>query len=67
MLNKNNYSKVVLVGKNFGQFFKPGKGFHFDDSEKAAAWLKQHLPENSFILIKGSRSTKMEKILEALD
>jgi UDP-N-acetylmuramoyl-tripeptide--D-alanyl-D-alanine ligase len=66
LLSENKYSKIILVGKNFGRFFSPGKGFHFDDSEKAAAWLKQHLPENTFILIKGSRSTKMEKILDAL-
>jgi len=66
LLNDSKYSNVVLVGKNFGQFFTAGKGIHFDDSEKAAAWVKDHLPENSYILIKGSRSTKMERILEAL-
>ncbi len=66
MINSDKYSSVVLVGKNFGQFLTSVKGIHFDDSEKAAAWVKEHLPENSYILIKGSRSTKMERILEAL-
>ena len=63
---KSKYDKVILVGKNFGQFSILNNGLHFDDSEKAKTWLQSNPIENSCILIKGSRSTQMEKILEAL-
>jgi UDP-N-acetylmuramoyl-tripeptide--D-alanyl-D-alanine ligase len=66
VLNNGNYSKIVLVGKNFGKWMNGVKGINFEDSEKAAAWIKEHLPEHSHILIKGSRSTRMERLLEAL-
>ncbi len=65
-LNSDKYEKVILVGKNFGEFSKKFNGLHFDDSDKAASWLMKNPIENSFILIKGSRSSKMEKIMDAL-
>ena len=66
MIDGNKYSNIILVGKYFGDLTTRNGGLHFDDSEKAAEWLKKNPIKNSFILIKGSRSTKMERILEAL-
>lgn len=39
---------------------------HFEDSEKAAAWMAQQRYEHTWFLVKGSRSTKMEKVAEAI-
>lgn len=58
------WDNVILVGKEF-------KGIHngytwFETSPEAAAYVKTHLPANSSILIKGSRGSKMEVLMEAL-
>ena len=66
ILAGERYDKIILVGENFKIFSDKIKGLYFDDSEKATSWLKQNPLEDSFILIKGSRSSKMEKIMEAL-
>ena len=66
VLVRESYDKIILVGENFKSFSDKIKGLYFDDSEKATSWLKQNPLEDSFILIKGSRSSKMEKIMEAL-
>ena len=66
ILTQDSYDKIILVGENFKNFSDIINGLYFDDSEKATSWLKQNPLEDSFILIKGSRSSKMEKIMEAL-
>ena len=66
LLNNAAYEKIVLVGKKFAHFSSMLKYIHFEDSQKASDWLKNNSIHNSHILIKGSRSTKMVKILEAL-
>ena len=63
---KETYDKIILVGENFKNFSDKIKGLYFDDSEKATTWLKENPIKDSFILIKGSRSSKMEKIMEAV-
>ena len=62
LINKYNWKAVVLVG---GDFNKVTHSFpFFDNSSQAAAWYKNQNFKNSNILIKGSRSTAMEKVLE---
>ncbi|MFN5478645.1 MAG: UDP-N-acetylmuramoyl-tripeptide--D-alanyl-D-alanine ligase [Chitinophagaceae bacterium] len=57
------FEKVILVG---GDFLTINSPFNtFVNSEEAAAWLREHKPENITVLIKGSRSMKMEKLLDA--
>lgn len=62
LINNYQWKDVVLVG---GDFNKVNHSFpFFENSLQAAEWYKaQHL-SNSNILIKGSRSTAMEKALE---
>ena len=62
LINNYQWKDVVLVG---GDFNKVNHSFpFFENSLQAAEWYKaQHL-SNSNILIKGSRSTAMEKVLE---
>jgi UDP-N-acetylmuramoyl-tripeptide--D-alanyl-D-alanine ligase len=59
-----NYSwdKVVLVGGDFGKITHPY--LYFSSSTEAAEWFKKQDLQDSYVLIKGSRSMQMEKILE---
>jgi UDP-N-acetylmuramoyl-tripeptide--D-alanyl-D-alanine ligase len=62
LINKYNWKDVVLVG---GDFNKVSHSFSFfENSLQAAAWYKNKNFGHSQILIKGSRSTAMEKVLE---
>jgi UDP-N-acetylmuramoyl-tripeptide--D-alanyl-D-alanine ligase len=52
------------VGGDFAVVKHP---YHFFENVTAAAdWLKANLPSNAQLLIKGSRSIKMEKLLDVL-
>ncbi|HEU0064354.1 MAG TPA: UDP-N-acetylmuramoyl-tripeptide--D-alanyl-D-alanine ligase [Flavisolibacter sp.] len=63
-IKKYKWQDVILVG---GDFMKMDHPFQrFNSSEQAGIWLKQHKSDNRFLLIKGSRSMKMEKVLEYL-
>ena len=64
LLDNNSFRKIILVGKLFAEL-KSSSQVHFEDSVQAAAWLKEHPVQNAYVLIKGSRSTRMEKILDA--
>ncbi|MBU6157657.1 MAG: UDP-N-acetylmuramoyl-tripeptide--D-alanyl-D-alanine ligase [Bacteroidetes bacterium] len=64
LIQSYSWDKVVLVGEEFKTIQHP---YHqFDTSSSAAAWIKNNKPANAAILLKGSRSTKMELVLEAL-
>ena len=57
-----NWKNVVLVG---GDFMKIDHPFlKFQNSEQARQWYKQQDFNDSSLLVKGSRSVQMEKILE---
>jgi UDP-N-acetylmuramoyl-tripeptide--D-alanyl-D-alanine ligase len=58
------WTEVLLVG---GDFLKiPQRFTTFPSPEEAGIWLKQKAFGNSNFLIKGSRSMKMEKVLDYL-
>jgi len=62
LISKYKWKHVVLVGGDFDKTEHPY--LHFKNSAEAKAWFAdQHFNEAS-ILIKGSRSTQMEKVLE---
>ena len=62
LINKYKWKDVVLVG---GDFSKATHSFSFfENSLQAGEWYKNQHFSNSSILIKGSRSTAMEKVLE---
>ncbi len=63
-IKNHPWATVVLVGKAFQPFKEDF--IYFDDSAAAADWTRQQGFENSYFLVKGSRSTAMEKILAAL-
>jgi UDP-N-acetylmuramoyl-tripeptide--D-alanyl-D-alanine ligase len=62
LLKQTAWKEVVLVG---GDFLKISHPFlQFNNSAEAKKWLlKQHF-ENTALLIKGSRSMQMEKVIE---
>ena len=54
--------KVVLVG---GDFLKINHPFtQFENALEAKEWWQQQHFKDAYVLIKGSRSTQMEKVLE---
>ncbi len=62
LINKFKWKNVVLVG---GDFHKTDQHFlNFGNSEQAKDWFQKQDFKNTSILIKGSRSTFMEKVLE---
>ncbi len=62
LLNKYNWQSVVLVGNDFG---KVKHSFHyFDNAIDARQWYQAQNFEHTYQLIKGSRSMKMEQILD---
>ena len=62
LIGQYEWDAVVLVG---GDFKKLQHHFiYFDTSAAAGEWLKQQHFENTSLLVKGSRSMQMEKVLE---
>lgn len=64
-LDQWTWEQVILVGKEF----EAHKGTHawFADSTAAADFVATEKPQHAFILIKGSRGSKMELLFDALD
>ncbi|HMK02563.1 MAG TPA: UDP-N-acetylmuramoyl-tripeptide--D-alanyl-D-alanine ligase [Ferruginibacter sp.] len=56
------WKNVVLVGGDFNKTHHPY--LNFENSSQAKEWYRQQHFEHSNLLVKGSRSTQMEKVLE---
>lgn len=61
-INGYKWKQVVLVGGDFNKVQHPY--LFLNNSTEAKEWLQQQHFENSLILVKGSRSMQMEKVLE---
>jgi UDP-N-acetylmuramoyl-tripeptide--D-alanyl-D-alanine ligase len=62
LLDRFNWSDVVLVG---GDFLKIKSRYKtFDNSLNAKEWYNSQKFENAYLLVKGSRSMQMERVLE---
>jgi UDP-N-acetylmuramoyl-tripeptide--D-alanyl-D-alanine ligase len=62
LAGQNTWKAVVLVGGDFDKIIHPY--LYFKNSTEAKDWLNQQHFENAKLLIKGSRSMQMEKVLE---
>jgi UDP-N-acetylmuramoyl-tripeptide--D-alanyl-D-alanine ligase len=62
LIDQNKWGAVVLVGKNFKEI--ENHYISFENADQARVWLKDQHFKNAQILIKGSRSMQMEKVLE---
>lgn len=63
-IKKMNFEKVFLVGKEFENYHD--SFYYFETSEKLREYFIENPLSNATILIKGSRGSKMEIILEAI-
>jgi UDP-N-acetylmuramoyl-tripeptide--D-alanyl-D-alanine ligase len=61
-LKKYSWKDVILVGKEFERIDHPYR--FFTNVDEAATWWKQNSSTGNYLLVKGSRSTRMEKILD---
>lgn len=62
LIRQYSWKEVVLVGADFADV---ADGYlHFNQTREAVDWFKQSGIENSLILLKGSRSMQMEKLLD---
>ena len=62
LINKYKCYAVVLVGKLFNDVKQ--SYINFENSIQANEWFKNEKPQNSKILVKGSRSMQMERVLD---
>lgn len=62
LINRYQWKDVILVG---GDFKKIKHSYQFyDNSEQAAGWWKAQASKGNYLLVKGSRSMMMEKIVK---
>ncbi|RYY49140.1 MAG: UDP-N-acetylmuramoyl-tripeptide--D-alanyl-D-alanine ligase [Chitinophagaceae bacterium] len=62
LINSRNWYKVALVGKDYLNL--PEHFAHFTDAAQARDWYQQQHFSDAQILVKGSRSMQMEKVIE---
>ena len=63
LLQQSNWNHVLLVGGDFKDL--QHSYTYFDDAGQAAEWYRNANLSNTAILIKGSRSLAMEKVLKS--
>ena len=63
LIDQYSWKAVVLVGGDFKNLSH--QYLFFNNSTEAGEWLKQQQVQNSYLLVKGSRSMQMEKLLDA--
>ncbi|MEO6490531.1 MAG: UDP-N-acetylmuramoyl-tripeptide--D-alanyl-D-alanine ligase [Ferruginibacter sp.] len=61
-ISQHEWYKIVLVGKDYRQL--PKEFIHFQNVYEANTWFKNERITGAHILVKGSRSMEMEKVLE---
>lgn len=59
-----NFEKVVLVGKDFMKTQTSTTTLKFENTTAAKTWFEQQHFSEAVILLKGSRSMKMENVIE---
>ena len=62
LIRENNWEAVILVGEQFNSLSH--NYISFNTSQEAGEWFRSKNFQDTKILIKGSRSMKMEKVLD---
>ena len=65
LIDKHKWQNVILVGKNFKGV--NNKYLQFANSEEVGKWFEKNKISGAYLLIKGSRSMQMEKVLEYIN
>jgi UDP-N-acetylmuramoyl-tripeptide--D-alanyl-D-alanine ligase len=60
-LKKHNWKQVLLVGGDFAKLDHPYK--QMPSADEAGRWLQQQPLEGAYLLLKGSRSMQIEKVM----
>lgn len=63
-IRQHEWADVILVGREFAGI--ETEYLKFDTAREAAEYVGRHLPVNASILIKGSRGSRMELLLDVL-
>jgi len=63
-IGKFTWKDIILVGGDFNNINPPYK--KFATADEASTWIETQKIENSYLLIKGSRSIKLEKVIDKL-
>lgn len=66
LASESSFEFLVFVGPKFKNAAGEEQALYFENSDAAAQWIKIQQLEGFTILIKGSRGSKMEKVLDAL-
>ncbi|CAN5518062.1 UDP-N-acetylmuramoyl-tripeptide--D-alanyl-D-alanine ligase [soil metagenome] len=66
LLMRADFEKIILVGEKFSALSSSLPSNYFNSSEEAAAWARDQKISGATILIKGSRSSKMEAVLTSI-
>ncbi len=66
LLRQFYFEKIILVGKKFFELSPILIAEYFPTSTDAALWAKTQKISEATILIKGSRSSQMEKVMESI-
>ncbi|HEV7231906.1 MAG TPA: UDP-N-acetylmuramoyl-tripeptide--D-alanyl-D-alanine ligase [Bacteroidia bacterium] len=66
LIESKKFSKVILVGPEFGKLSTEFKAQYFANSQEALAWFSKNPVKDATILVKGSRGIKLEKLVDAL-
>ena len=64
LLQQNSFKNVLLVGSDFGKTLN--SYLNFENVSKLIDYVNEHPLTNNYILIKGSRGIKLEKVLDRL-
>ncbi len=65
LIGQYTWKAVLLTGGDFQKIEHP---FHrANNAEEATVWLNRHRCDNAYILVKGSRSMAMEKVLRVFE
>jgi UDP-N-acetylmuramoyl-tripeptide--D-alanyl-D-alanine ligase len=62
LINKYQWHRVALVGKDYQSL--PTGFVHFSSSAEAKDWYQAEKFENAQVLVKGSRSMQMERVIQ---
>lgn len=62
LIQSLHFNEVILVGGDFGLIQHPFR--YFEHSAAAGKWLHEQQYKDALLLVKGSRSMQMEKVLE---
>jgi UDP-N-acetylmuramoyl-tripeptide--D-alanyl-D-alanine ligase len=62
LLKKHAWQEVILVGGDFLKVPHPYR--YFPNSAETMQWLREHPIEHAMVLVKGSRSMQMEKVMD---